>query len=134
MSDPGITYRSRDEVSGVRRSRDPIHNVTRLLKEFDLATLDEIKAIEREVRVEVDSAVSAAKEAQVPLRLPARDALLESVYANQAELFVRDCNGPCDAASLQRNAARFQEELQVKELMGNAKKVKNRSSRGTEHL
>merc|ERR1711988_1095763 len=58
MSDPGITYRSRDEVSGVRQTRDPIQLLGKWLTEdLQLATKEEIKAIETAKRKEVDAAV-----------------------------------------------------------------------------
>ena len=34
MSDPGSTYRTRDEVSGVRQARDPVEAVRKLLLEL----------------------------------------------------------------------------------------------------
>ncbi|KAH0878404.1 hypothetical protein HID58_065798 [Brassica napus] len=62
MSDPGSTYRTRDEVSGVRQVRDPIERVRKLLLSHDIATEKELKDIEKEVRKEVDDAVAQAKE------------------------------------------------------------------------
>merc|ERR1719440_2375164 len=71
MSDPGITHRNRDEVAGVRKTRDPVERAKRYLLELELATAAEIKAIEADVRKEVDEAVEGAK-AMLP---PERDLL-----------------------------------------------------------
>merc|ERR1719488_39857 len=61
MSDPGITYRNRDEVAGVRKTRDPVERAKRYLLELELATAAEVKAVEAEVRAEVEAAVEGAK-------------------------------------------------------------------------
>lgn len=45
MSDPGTTYRNRDEVEGVRKTRDPIAKVQGWLLEHKLATEDELAKI-----------------------------------------------------------------------------------------
>merc|ERR1712159_424709 len=57
MSDPGSTYRSRDEITGVRQERDPIERVRKLLLELELATAADLKAIEKRVKKEIDTAV-----------------------------------------------------------------------------
>ncbi|KAJ0037460.1 hypothetical protein Pint_23093 [Pistacia integerrima] len=61
MSDPGSTYRTRDEISGVRQERDPIERIRKLVLSHDLATEKELKDIEKEVRKEVDEAIAQAK-------------------------------------------------------------------------
>merc|ERR1712216_688744 len=61
MSDPGLTYRSREEVSGVRKERDPIDRLKRYALELGFANDASIKAMEKEVRAEVDAAVEFAK-------------------------------------------------------------------------
>ncbi|XP_004517037.1 pyruvate dehydrogenase E1 component subunit alpha, mitochondrial [Cicer arietinum] len=66
MSDPGSTYRTRDEISGVRQERDPIERVRKLLLSHDIATEKELKDTEKEVRKEVDEAIAKAKESPVP--------------------------------------------------------------------
>ena len=76
MSDPGVTYRSRDEVSGVRTARDPVDLVKRWLIELGLSTKEEVKAIEQGVRREIDAAVAAAKAEAPP---PARE-LTADIY------------------------------------------------------
>jgi pyruvate dehydrogenase E1 component alpha subunit len=43
MSDPGVTYRNREEVSGVRRARDPVEGLKNILLKHQLATPEELK-------------------------------------------------------------------------------------------
>lgn len=66
MSDPGTTYRTREEVGGVRQAKDPIEYVKRLMIDNNLATAEEIKAVEKEVRKGVEAAVKAAKQGTFP--------------------------------------------------------------------
>jgi len=66
MSDPGITYRSRDEVASVRAARDPVALVKSWLIDKELATEAEVKDIEKRVRKVVDEAVAKAKAATPP--------------------------------------------------------------------
>ncbi|XP_059648934.1 pyruvate dehydrogenase E1 component subunit alpha, mitochondrial-like [Cornus florida] len=66
MSDPGSTYRTRDEISGVRQVRDPIERVRKLILSHELATEKELKDTEKAVRKEVDEAIAQAKESQMP--------------------------------------------------------------------
>ncbi|KAG8059497.1 hypothetical protein GUJ93_ZPchr0002g25433 [Zizania palustris] len=66
MSDPGSTYRTRDEISGVRQERDPIERVRKLILAHDLATPAELKDMEKEIRKEVDDAIAKAKESPMP--------------------------------------------------------------------
>ena len=89
MSDPGITYRNRDEVAGVRKTRDPVERAKRYLEELGLATTAEIKAVEAEVRAEVEEAVEGAK-AMPP---PDSALLYEDIYTDQSkEFFIRGCD------------------------------------------
>lgn len=45
MSDPGTSYRSRDEIQEVRQTRDPITSFRERLLSTNLATADELKVI-----------------------------------------------------------------------------------------
>ncbi|EFN53815.1 hypothetical protein CHLNCDRAFT_56254 [Chlorella variabilis] len=76
MSDPGSTYRTRDEISGIRAKRDPIERVRQLLAANGLAESSELKAIEREVKGEIDGAIDDAKAA----RLPADEELWTNIW------------------------------------------------------
>lgn len=66
MSDPGTTYRTRDEVGSVRQTKDPIDYVKKLLIDNDFATTEEIKEIEKEVRGVVSEALKVAKSGSFP--------------------------------------------------------------------
>ncbi|XP_061360802.1 pyruvate dehydrogenase E1 component subunit alpha, mitochondrial [Gastrolobium bilobum] len=66
MSDPGSTYRTRDEISGVRQERDPIERVRKLLLSHEIAAEKELKEMEKEIRKEVDEAIAKAKESPMP--------------------------------------------------------------------
>ena len=50
MSDPGITYRNRDEVSNVRKTKDPILLLKNRILENEVATEKELKNIDKEIR------------------------------------------------------------------------------------
>ncbi|CAN8241077.1 unnamed protein product [Cochlearia groenlandica] len=66
MSDPGSTYRTRDEISGVRQERDPIERIKKLVLSHDLATEKELKDMEKEIRKDVDDAIAKAKDCPMP--------------------------------------------------------------------
>jgi len=66
MSDPGITYRTRDEVSGVRTARDPVNLVKKWLLDLQLVEEEEVKKLEQGVRKLVESAVEEAKAEAMP--------------------------------------------------------------------
>ncbi|KXZ54787.1 hypothetical protein GPECTOR_4g858 [Gonium pectorale] len=65
MSDPGSTYRTRDEINAMRTERDPIERVKKLLLSNGVDAGD-LKKIEKEVKKEVDEAVEAAKTGTAP--------------------------------------------------------------------
>jgi len=66
MSDPGTTYRNRDEISNVRATRDPIEHIKKLILDYTAVKDDELKAIEKDIRAEVAAACDRAKSAQPP--------------------------------------------------------------------
>ena len=77
MSDPGTTYRNRDEIEFTRTNRDPIEYVKACLQEAEFMTAEEIKETEKRIRKEVQKEVLKAKEWPVP----EKDAVVEDIYA-----------------------------------------------------
>lgn len=45
MSDPGLTYRTKEEVARIRQERDPIEKIRAYLLENSLATEEQLKVI-----------------------------------------------------------------------------------------
>lgn len=85
MSDPGTSYRTREEVQEVRQKRDPITSFKELVIELGLMTAEEIKAIDTKVRKEIDEATAAAKaDAELP-----PSGLWTDVYSNCLEPKIR---------------------------------------------
>jgi len=66
MSDPGVTYRSKDEINDIKKSRDPIDRVKERLLEQLWSTAEELKVIEKEIKTEVDEAAAFSKVADPP--------------------------------------------------------------------
>jgi len=62
MSDPGTSYRTRDEVQDVRKSRDPITGFRDRIVGAGLVSQEEVKMIEQQVKKEVDSDSKRARE------------------------------------------------------------------------
>jgi pyruvate dehydrogenase E1 component alpha subunit len=66
MSDPGLTYRTRDEVQEVRKSRDPVEFVRKSLLEHNVCSAEEIKAMDKAIKKEVDAAVEKSRASPFP--------------------------------------------------------------------
>ena len=87
MSDPGTTYRTRDEVQRMRSTQDPIRGLQRYIDEWGLATEAELKVcpffpiflyrvtysntcslqqFDKDAKAEVDAAVEEAKKSPEP--------------------------------------------------------------------
>ncbi|BBM97815.1 pyruvate dehydrogenase E1 component subunit alpha [Marchantia polymorpha subsp. ruderalis] len=66
MSDPGSTYRSRDEVQGFRKERDPIERIRNIILKEELSTAEELKKLDKQVRREVEEEAAKAREAPQP--------------------------------------------------------------------
>ena len=85
MSDPGTSYRTRDEIQEVRQSRDPITNFKDKLLSTELASNEELKEIDIEVKKEIDEAVKASRsDAELPV-----EELYADVYSNPLEEDIR---------------------------------------------
>lgn len=74
MSDPGVTYRTREEIKHVRDHRDPIGLVKGMLVENSWATEKELKDIEKQIRAEVEADVAKLMNDPEPT--------FEDLYAN----------------------------------------------------
>ena len=66
MSDPGITYRTKEEVQKVRDTRDPVEIARALILERKWASDDELKAIEKTIRNRLDEEVEQARKDPFP--------------------------------------------------------------------
>jgi len=62
MSDPGTTYRSREEVDGVRSHQDPIEVLKSLAFAQKLVSEEEVKDMEKSIRKTVEEAAKQAHE------------------------------------------------------------------------
>jgi len=89
MSDPGTSYRTRDEVKNVRQKRDPIASLRERIIQANLSTADEIKEIDKNAREEVDEAVEKARtDPEIHV-----DALYDHIYSQIPPGFeVRGCD------------------------------------------
>lgn len=61
MSDPGTSYRTRDEVQGVRQTRDPIVLFKERIIEAGLVNADDLKKVDTDAKTVVDAATKFCK-------------------------------------------------------------------------
>ncbi|XP_060868401.1 probable pyruvate dehydrogenase E1 component subunit alpha, mitochondrial [Metopolophium dirhodum] len=81
MSDPGTSYRTRAEIQAVRMTRDPITSFKEKILSTNLATVDDLKKIDNEIKIEIDQAVIKSKEdEEITL-----DELASDVYSKPLE-------------------------------------------------
>lgn len=66
MSDPGTTYRTREEIQHMRSTSDPITGMKHILLEHGVATEADLKVIDKEARKIVDEALKLAEAAPEP--------------------------------------------------------------------
>ena len=57
MSDPGITYRTKEEINNVRETRDPIELCRNMILERKWAAPEELSAIEKNIRQRIEKEV-----------------------------------------------------------------------------
>lgn len=88
MSDPGLAYRSREEIAQVRKDRDPIAKVKKIIMDNKLATEEELKDIEQNIRKIVDEAVEKGRAAPWPD--PEKDLLTEVLIEPDPNAFIRN--------------------------------------------
>lgn len=84
-SDPGTSYRTREEVQEVRIHKDPISNLKDKLLKAELATEADLKKIQDDSRKEVEEAVQVAKtDEEVSVQ-----ELYADIYSNPIEETIR---------------------------------------------
>lgn len=81
MSDPGTTYRNREEIAFTRSTRDPLEFVKKCIMDAGFAQAEDLKAIEKRIRKEVQKEVMEAKESP----RPALESLFDHVFAQGLE-------------------------------------------------
>ena len=83
MSDPGTTYRTREEIQRMRSTNDPIAGLKTKLIEWNVVTEEELKEVDKKARADVDAEV---KEAEA-MAAPPADAktLFEDIYVRGSE-------------------------------------------------
>ena len=77
MSDPGTTYRNREEIAFTRSTRDPLEFVKKCIIESEFATADELKETEKKIRKMVQKEVMEAKA----MAKPPMEELYTDIYA-----------------------------------------------------
>ena len=82
MSDPGIAYRSRDELQK-NRENDPLSKMKTRIIDWGIMTDDEVKSMEKDVRSMVNEKVRIAEEMPPPIVDP--DVLFEDIYVAGSE-------------------------------------------------
>ncbi|KAF2674112.1 pyruvate dehydrogenase E1 component subunit alpha [Microthyrium microscopicum] len=83
MSDPGTTYRTREEIQRMRSTQDPIAGLKQHLLDWGVVNEDELKSIDKEAREKVDKEVAEAEQMPAPEATP--QVLFEDVYVRGSE-------------------------------------------------
>ncbi|KAM9332202.1 pyruvate dehydrogenase E1 subunit alpha 1a [Pholidichthys leucotaenia] len=88
MSDPGVSYRTREEIQEVRSKSDPISLLKDRMLNNNMASVEELKEIDVEVRKEIeDAAQFATTDPEPPL-----EELCNHIFHNSPPVEVRGTN------------------------------------------
>jgi pyruvate dehydrogenase E1 component alpha subunit len=85
MSDPGLGYRSREEVANVKSTKDGIELVRHFLLDHKFSTEDELKAIEKNIKRSIEGDIEKIKNDPYP----DPKELYTNVYVNEKPPFIR---------------------------------------------
>ncbi|OQV02639.1 hypothetical protein CLAIMM_07796 [Cladophialophora immunda] len=83
MSDPGTTYRTREEIQRMRSTNDPIAGLKQKILDWGVCTEDELKQIDKKAREDVDGEVAEAEK--MPPPDPTEKILFEDIYVRGSE-------------------------------------------------
>ncbi|KAG9780288.1 pyruvate dehydrogenase E1, alpha subunit, partial [Aureobasidium melanogenum] len=83
MSDPGTTYRTREEIQRMRSTQDPIAGLKQKILDWEVATESELKSIDKQARENVDAEVKEAEAMPAPDATP--KILFEDIYVRGSE-------------------------------------------------
>ena len=83
MSDPGTTYRTREEIQRMRSTNDPIAGLRQKLLDWEIVSEDELKLMDKEARYFVAEEVKAAEAMAAPE--PTAHVLFEDIYVKGTE-------------------------------------------------
>lgn len=83
MSDPGTTYRTREEIQRMRSTNDPIAGLKQKILDWEVATEEELKKLDKEARSHVSEEVAIAEAMAVPEATPS--ILFEDIYVKGTE-------------------------------------------------
>ena len=90
MSDPGTTYRSREEIQRMRSTNDPIAGLKQKILDWKVVSEEELKALDKAARAHVDEEVAEAEAMPVPENSPR--ILYEDIYVRGSEpRWMRGC-------------------------------------------
>ncbi|XP_051910577.1 pyruvate dehydrogenase E1 component subunit alpha, mitochondrial-like isoform X1 [Hippocampus zosterae] len=88
MSDPGVSYRSREEIQEVRSKNDPIALLKEQMLSNNMASAEELKEMDVAIRKEVEEAAQfATADSEPPL-----DDMCNHIFKNDPPLEVRGTN------------------------------------------
>jgi len=85
MSDPGVSYRTPDEVSEIRQQYDPLRKVRGWITENEIMSDGDLKKLEKDIRKQVET---EAKEALMDRELDSSELVLD-IYTTGPPPFVR---------------------------------------------
>jgi pyruvate dehydrogenase E1 component alpha subunit len=83
MSDPGTTYRTREEIQRMRSTQDPIAGLKMKLLDWNVVSEEELKGIDKEARADVDKEVAIAEKMAEPEATS--KILYEDIYVRGSE-------------------------------------------------
>lgn len=102
MSDPGTTYRTREEIQHMRSSNDPLAGLKMRLLDMGVISEAELKQIDKEARAHVDAEAAEAEAAPPPAAEP--KILFEDVYVPGTEIPVLRGRIPQENWSFEKSA------------------------------